>query len=243
MNPISETIQWFIDGDNWTGASGIPMRIIEHFQYSFLALIVAVLIALPLGMILGHLNRGNIVVISLANTIRALPTLGVLTLLVIISGIGIVPPLVALVILAIPPILVNTFEGIRSVDQTIVSAARGLGLEGPQILLKVETPSALPLIISGVRLAAIQVVSIATVAAYVGLGGLGRFIFDGFGRRDLPQILGGSLLATVVAVITEFAFLLLATLLVSRGITRKSRRIKFSSDRGIHPSIGTKGTV
>ncbi|PQZ93052.1 ABC transporter permease [Arthrobacter sp. MYb227] len=215
--------EWFAKDSTWNGAESIWARIGEHLFYSVIAMLIAALIAIPLGAVLGHLRRGEIVVLTIANSIRALPTLGLLTLMVILTGIGLLPPLIALIILAIPPMLVNVFEGVRGVDPAIVDAARGVGLTGTATLLRVELPVALPLILMGARLAAIQVVSAATIAAYVGLGGLGRFIFDGMGRRDFGQVAGGSLVVALLAIGTEALFLAVAWALTSPGVRQRKR--------------------
>lgn len=223
MNIFDEVIGWFTNPENWSGYDSIPVRLVEHIGYSALALAVAFAIAFPLGMILGHLHRGQAVVLTIANVVRALPTLGLLTLMVILAGIGLLPPMVALIVLAIPPILVNTFEGIRFVDARVVDAARGVGMREGAILFRVEMPIALPIIFLGIRLAAIQVVASATIAAYVGLGGLGRFIFDGLGRQDFPMMAGGSVIAALLAILTEVAFVLVAKFATSPGVVGKER--------------------
>lgn len=243
MNVFDLIVAWFQDPQQWSGAGSIPARLGEHMLYSLTALAIAAVIAIPLGMVLGHLNRGEILVLTLANSIRALPTLGLLTLVVIVSGIGLLPPLVALVVLAVPPILVNTFEGIRTVDRTVVDAARGMGLPGSRVLLQVEAPVALPLILLGLRLSAIQVVSAATIAAFVGLGGLGRYIFDGLGRRDLGQILGGSILVAGLAIGTEVLFVLLSAALVSPGVARRANPFSTLMGLGILPGVRKKATA
>ncbi|MFJ2618007.1 ABC transporter permease [Glutamicibacter sp. NPDC087344] len=221
MSIVELVIQWFSQATTWSGPESIPIRLAEHLLYSFLALAVAAVIAIPLGLYFGHLRKGEIFVLTTANSIRALPTLGLLTLVVIASGIGILPPLIALVVLAVPPMLVNAFEGVRAVDHTIVDAAKGVGMTSRSILWKVELPVALPLVLLGIRLAAIQVVSAATIAAYVGLGGLGRFIFDGMGRRDFGQVAGGSIIIAIVAIGIEVVFIALAALVTSPGITQR----------------------
>ena len=154
-------------------------------------MIVALVIAVPIGAWVGHTGRGGFLVVGSANALRALPTLGVLILLVTPFGLSILGPLVALIVLAIPPILAGTYAGLRNVDPAVVDAARGMGMRGREVLWRVELPNALPLIIGGVRSAVLQVVSTATIAAYVGLGGLGRYIFDGLAQRDFPQMIGG----------------------------------------------------
>ena len=160
-------------------------------------------------------------VVNIANAARALPTVGVVILVVVIVGIGILPVLVALVALAVPPILVNTYQGIRGVDADLKDAARGMGMTGGQVLLGVEIPSALPLILLGLRTAALQIVSTATIAAYVSLGGLGRFVFDGLARRDYPSVAGGAVLAAFLAVSAEVVFVLMQRVVVSPGIRQR----------------------
>ncbi|MFE4196916.1 ABC transporter permease [Paenarthrobacter sp. NPDC056912] len=223
MNVFELVNTWFAQPTTWSGPDSIPVRVAEHLLYSGLAMLIAAAIALPLGTVLGHVHRGQAVVLTIANTIRALPTLGLLTLLVILSGIGFLPPLIALVVLAIPPMLVNAYEGVRNVDPTVVDAARGVGLRGFSTLMRVEIPVALPTILLGIRLAAIQVISAATIAAYVGLGGLGRFIFDGLGRRDFGQVAGGSIVAAILAIAIEILFIVLASAITSPGVSRKPR--------------------
>jgi len=214
---------WLVDPANWSGANGIPTRVGEHLWYTLLALVIAAVIALPLGLVLGHTHRGGVLVLSAANTIRALPTLGLLTLVVIVSGVGLLPPLVALVAIAVPSMLINTFEGIRGVDPLLVDGARGMGLSEIRVLFRVEAPVALPLILLGVRLAAIQVVSAATIAAYVGLGGLGRYIFDGLSLRQYAVVGGGATLAALLAIGTEALLVLLTGVALSPGVTRRPR--------------------
>lgn len=223
MNPFAGMIDWIADPDHWSGTGGIPVRVLEHLQYTALAMAIAALLAIPLGIYLGHRDRGEIVVLTVANMIRALPTLGVLTLLVIVVGIGLIPPLIALVAMAVPPMLVNSFEGIRTVDRSTVDAARAMGLGRWRTALTVELPAAVPVVFLGVRLALIQVISTATIAAYVGLGGLGRFVFDGLSTRTYEQVAGGALLVAVLAVLIEGALIVLTALVVSPGVARRPR--------------------
>ena len=194
---------------------------LEHLGYSGLALLVAALIALPLGLLIGHTGRGGLLVVNIANAARALPTVGVVILVVVIVGIGILPVLVALVALAVPPILVNTYQGIRGVDADLKDAARGMGMTGRQVLLGVEIPAALPLILLGLRTAALQIVSTATIAAYVSLGGLGRFVFDGLARSDYSSVAGGAVVVALVAITAEAVFVLLQRAVVSPGIRQR----------------------
>jgi osmoprotectant transport system permease protein len=219
---VNWLIDFFGDGSRWSGADGIPVRVLEHLQYSAIALVLAALIALPLGLLIGHTGRGALGVVVLANAARALPTLGLLVLIVLLVGVGTTwPVLIPLVALAVPPILVNTYEGVRGVDAELRDAAYGMGLRGHQVLLRVLVPVALPLILLGLRLAAIQVVATATVASYVGLGGLGRFIIDGLATKDFPATIGGAVLVALLALAVQWGFVLLQRLVVSRGVSQR----------------------
>jgi osmoprotectant transport system permease protein len=211
------------DPAHWSGSRGIPVRVLEHLWYTVLAVGAAALIALPLGFYIGHTGRGAFLVINSGNAFRSLPTLGLVTLVVLVLGLGLLPVLVALVVLAIPPILTATYAGIRAVDHQAVDAARGMGMLPRQVLLGVELPVALPLILSGLGSAALQVVSTATVAAYVALGGLGRFLIDGLAVRDYGEMIAGALLVGALALGIDALFALLNRLLVSRGLRTSAR--------------------
>jgi osmoprotectant transport system permease protein len=220
VNTMQLAWDWLTDPAQWSGPDGIPVRLGQHLWYSSLALLLATLIALPLGLFIGHTGRGAFVAVNSANAARALPTLGILILVVLGWGIGLLPVLVALVALAVPPILVNTYEGIRTVEADLKDAARGMGMTGRQVLLRVEAPVALPLILLGMRTAAIQIVSTATIAAYVALGGLGRYIFDGQQRQDYEMMVGGAVLVVMLAIATQVLFALLQRTVVSPGLRR-----------------------
>lgn len=220
MNIFALIGGFLTDPARWSGPDGIPARVGEHVGYSALALALAAAIALPLGLVIGHTGRGAYLAATAANAGRALPTIGLLVLVVLTLGIGLRPVLIPLVALAVPSILLNTYEGIRGVDADARDAATGMGMTGAQVLWRVEVPAALPLIWLGLRTAAIQVVSTATIAAYVSLGGLGRFIFDGLARRDYQTVVGGAVLVAALAVVTEAVFVLAARLTVPPGARR-----------------------
>jgi osmoprotectant transport system permease protein len=209
---------WLFDPTHWAGATGVPQRLVEHLGYTALTLVISIIIAVPLGAWIGHTGRGGFLVVGLANGLRALPTLGLLVLLVGAIGIGLIGPLVALVVLAVPPILAGTYAGVRNVDSAVVDAAQGMGMRGRDVLFQVELPNALPLIIGGIRSAVLQVISTATIAAFVALGGLGRFIVDGLAVRDFGQMIGGSLLVAVLAIVADLLLAGLQKLLVSPGL-------------------------
>ncbi|WP_405666977.1 ABC transporter permease [Streptomyces sp. NBC_01166] len=194
---------WLVSGEQWAGADGIGHRLAEHLQYSLLATLVAAAIALPIGLLIGHTGRGAFVAINLSSFGRALPTVGLVVLVFLASGLSMWPVYIALVALAVPSIVTNTYAGMTAVDPEVRDAARGQGMRRHQVLLQVELPLALPLIMTGLRLALIQVVATATIAAYVSFGGLGRYVFDGLAQRDLVQVLGGAVLVAVVAVVLD----------------------------------------
>jgi osmoprotectant transport system permease protein len=213
---------FFGDPARWSGPDGIPVRMLEHLEFSVLALVLAMLIAIPLGLLIGHTGRGGVAVVVSANLARALPTLGILVLFVLLLGTASIwPVIIPLVLLAVPPILVNTFEGIRGVDPELRDAAYGMGLRGGQVLGRVLVPVALPLILLGLRLSAIQVVATTTVAAYTGLGGLGRFMIDGFATQDYSSVVGGSVLIVLFALVVQLAFMLTQRVTVSPGVSQR----------------------
>lgn len=196
---------WLTSGASWSGSDGIAHRLAEHLQYSLLATLIAAAIGLPLGLLIGHTGKGAFVAINLASFGRALPTVGLVVLVFLAGGLSMLPVYVALVALAVPAIVTNTYAGMTAVDPDVKDAARGQGMRGHQVLFQVELPLALPLIMTGLRLALIQVVATATIAAYVSFGGLGRYVFDGLAQRDLVQVLGGAVLVAVIAVVLDLA--------------------------------------
>lgn len=232
----ADSFDFLLDPSNWAWSNldGFPHRILEHLQYSAIALVIAFLIAFPIGLLIGHTDRGSFVAINVGNAGRALPTLGVLMLVVALAGTGLVSVTVALVILAIPPILTTTYAGIRSVSDVTVDAARGVGMREWQIVTGVELPIALPIVFGGLRNAALQVISTATIAAYVGEGGLGRYLFDGLALQDYPRVVAGSVLVAALAVAVDLLIGLVQRLVVSPGVdgraTRGPRRARTGDD-------------
>ncbi|MGY6026126.1 ABC transporter permease [Streptomyces spinosirectus] len=222
MNVLHFVNAFFSDNAHWHGYDGIPTRLREHIQYSLIALVIAAAIGLPVGLITGHTGRGGNSVAFVATAGRALPSFGLLVLMFVLLGLGQTPVMIPLVVLAVPPILVTTYEAVRSVDPSPVDAARGMGMAEPRILFQVELPVALPLILSGLRSAAIQIVSTATIAAYVSLGGLGRYIVDGLYQRNYEKVVGGATLVAVLALVTLGFFWLVARFTVSPGVRRSN---------------------
>ncbi|MEU5099589.1 ABC transporter permease [Streptomyces sp. NPDC020996] len=220
MNILHFVNAFFSDGAHWHGYDGIPTRLREHVQYSLIALGVAAAIGLPVGLVTGHTGRGGNALAFVATAARALPSFGLLVLMFVLLGLGLLPVMIPLVVLAVPPILVTTYEAVRSVDPSPVDAARGMGMTEPRVLFQVELPVALPLILSGLLSAAVQIVSTATIAAYVSLGGLGRYIVDGLYQRDYEKVVGGATLVALLALVTLGAFWAVTRLVVSPGVRR-----------------------
>lgn len=222
MNFLSEALAYIFTAANWGGSAGLFARIVEHLQYTAVAVVFSALIAIPIGMVIGHTGRGTFLVVTGVNALRALPTLGVLLLGVLLWGLGLVPPTVALMLLGIPPLLAGTYAGIANVDRNVVDAARSMGMKERQVLLRVEVPNALPLILGGLRTATLQIVATATVAAYASLGGLGRYLIDGIKVREFYLALVGALMVTVLALVLD-AMLATAVWLSEPGADRLRR--------------------
>lgn len=229
MDLITATTQWLADPAQWQGPNGIPARLLEHLFISGVSLAVAALVAMPLGLWIGHTGRLSWLVVSSANAWRALPSFAVIGLLVPLTtridpslGFTLYPTVVAMIVLAGPPILVNTHEGIAGVESDLVDAARGMGMRERQILFGLEVPLALPVIATGIRLAAVQVIATATLGAIFGFGGLGRFIVLGDANRDNGELFGGVVLVAALALVTYGLFVLLERRLVSPGLSSRT---------------------
>ncbi|MCT4707202.1 ABC transporter permease [Enterobacteriaceae bacterium H11S18] len=221
-------ISWFLDPTHWFGDDGIFPLLLQHIGYSAVALVIAFAIAFPVGCYTGHTGKGEAFLIGTTNALRSLPSFGLIILLVILLAGSfesdmafIVPCILVLVALALPPIALGVHAGIRSVDPSVHDAAKGMGLTRLQILAQVELPCALPLILSGVRSATLQIVSTATIAAYVSLGGLGRLIIDGRAANDFSQMAAGATLVALLALLIDGFFSFSQKMVVSPGITRR----------------------
>lgn len=222
--------EWFFDLSHWYGDDGIVPLLLQHIGYSAAALAIAVAIAFPVGCYTGHTGKGEALLIGATNALRSLPSFGLIILLVILLAgyfesdmAFVLPCIIVLVVLALPPVALGVHAGIRSVDPSVHDAAKGIGLTPLQVLLQVELPCAMPLILSGIRSAALQIVSTATIAAYVSLGGLGRLIIDGRAANDFAQMTAGALLVALLALIIDLFFSLSGKVVVSPGITRKTK--------------------
>jgi osmoprotectant transport system permease protein len=224
MSFPEQVVRWFLDGSHWQGDGGVPHRLLEHVAMSGASVLTAALIALPIGIALGHYGRGGTLAINVSNIGRAVPSFALLVIAVELVGIGAGPAFIALVALAIPPMVTNSYVGMREVDADIREAARGMGMRPSALLRRVELPIALPFIMAGVRTSAVNVVATATLAALVAWGGLGRFIVDGLGQQDYPQLFAGAIMVAVLSLAVEFALAGLQHLAVPAGLRRSRSR-------------------
>ena len=227
MNAVAETVAWLLDPASWSGPMGILVRLGEHIAYSTVSMLLAMAIAIPAGIWIGHTGRFASLGANVANVGRALPSLAVIGLVLPITaaidpqaGFKVYPTIVAMVLLAIPPILVNTQTAVAEVDRDLVEAARAMGLTERQVVRRLELPLAVPPILAGLRSASVQVIATATLGAIFGGGGLGGFLVEGIAQRDAGKTFGGVVLVAVLALIVEGAFVLLQRLIRSPGLAR-----------------------
>ncbi|MGD6740580.1 ABC transporter permease [Streptomyces sp. BH106] len=208
MKLLSDSWNWLADSAHWAGDNGVWHRLAQHVTLTVVCLVISCLIALPVALVLGHLGKGGALAVNIANVGRAVPTFAVLVLLLLtpLGQYSEGPTVVALVLFAVPPLLTNAYVGMRGVDREVVRAARGMGMTGRQMLFRVEVPLALPMILNGVRIAAVQLVATATIAAIAGGGGLGRIITAGFNLASTPQVVAGAVLVAVFALVVEALF-------------------------------------
>jgi osmoprotectant transport system permease protein len=218
MSFLGGVVQWLVDPSHWQGSDGIPIRLAEHLHLSVESVAIGALVALPIGIALGHFGRFGNLAISISNVGRALPSFGILVIAFQIFGLGDGPIILALTLLAIPPMVTNSYVALREVDPDVKDAARGMGYRELPRLLRVELPLAVPLIMAGVRTSAVQVVATATLAATIAGGGLGRYILDGFATRDYTQLFAGAVLVALLALATEISLSAVERALVPRGI-------------------------
>ncbi|WP_376774702.1 ABC transporter permease [Saccharothrix violaceirubra] len=229
---FADAFAWLVDPTNWSGSKSIPVRVGIHLLYCLGGVLGAAVIAVPLGLYVGHTGRGGVLLVGTGNALRALPTLGLVTFLYLVLGGGTAGVLVGLVVLAIPPVLAGAYAGVQGVDRGVVDAARGMGMTGAQRLWKVEVPNALPLLIAGLRNATLQVVATASVAAFIGIETLGRPLLDGLRVLDYGQFVGGAILIAVLAVVLDALLALVGRFVVPRGLrlsAQPKRRRKTAS--------------
>jgi osmoprotectant transport system permease protein len=246
MGLLGEALDFLTAPQNWDGIEGIPNRVWEHVQISALGTLLGALVALPAGLYVGHTRRLQFLAVTAGNLGRALPSFGILALVFPFTlrydffpgDIGFSATVIAMFLLAIPPILLNTYVGVQSIDPDEIEAGRGMGLSERQILFEIEVPLAAPLIVVGLRNAAVSVVATATLAALVGWGGLGRFIIDGFAQGDEAQLLGGGILVALLAIVTEVTFGFVERAISPSGVGRKSQPVFRSAGQVPRSDVG-----
>ncbi|MDN8594917.1 MULTISPECIES: ABC transporter permease [unclassified Corynebacterium] len=207
MQPLIDAFAYLTTSSHWTGATGFAVRIAEHLGYTVLAVLAAALIAVPVGVAVGHTGKGANAVIAISGALRALPELGLLTWLAITLPRGIswpiIPSLIVLVLLAVAPLLAGIVAGFESVERDVVLSARAAGFSEKQILRDVELPLAAPVMLGGLRSCVVQVLATATVVAYIGLGGLGRYLIDGLAMQDYARMVAGAIVVTLLALVVD----------------------------------------
>lgn len=213
MNWIADAAAWLTDPAHLQGPTGIWTLVGQHLAITGWATLVAVVLGVPTGLAIGHTGRGRQLVVGFSGAARALPAIGLLTMVALIAGIGLIGPLVALVVLAVPSVIAGAYSGIDSIEPVTRDAARAMGMSPMQVLWQVELPLALPQLVGGVRAAALQVIATATLAAYVGAGGLGVLLFRGLKTQDYPQMLAGSAVVVALAFLVDAVFEVLGRLI------------------------------
>ncbi|MBP2458222.1 osmoprotectant transport system permease protein [Clavibacter michiganensis] len=239
MSFFADAFALILDPSRWTGTGGFAVALRDHLWYTFLAIALASVVAVPAGLYIGHTGRGRNLAVGFSGGLRALPTLGVLVLLGLYFGIGLTGPIVTFAILGIPPLLAGVYAGVQAVDRATIDAARAVGLTEWQILGRVEIPLALPLIISGFRASTLQVISTVTLGAYLGLGGLGPYIFTGLTTRNFPLMLTGAILVTALALVVDAVFAIVQRAVVPRGVVAASGRTPDSPRTSSRSAVST----
>jgi osmoprotectant transport system permease protein len=244
MEFIGQVLAWFADPSNWSGSDGVPTRFLEHLALSAIPLALAMLIALPLGAWIGHTGRAANLVINVTNIGRAIPSLAILAVATMLLNVPLVmlglrsvsaeaATIIAMTALAIPPILTNTYVGISEVDRDLVDAGRGMGMRPSQILRLIEVPVGLPIILGGIRTAAVQVVATATLGAVFATGGFGRYIIDGIAQRRNDEIFAGAVLVAALSIVTELTFATVQRRAVSPGLRGHEPAARQPAGRGM----------
>ncbi len=228
MNLLSDVLDFFLTAQSWTGDDGLLIRTVDHLALSLFATMVAVALALPPAVWLGHRRRGAFLAVALVNVGRAVPSFGIVALALPISlrlglGLGFWPTFVALVALAMPPVFTNTYSGIREVDPAIVEAAAGMGMTDVQVLRTTELPLATPVIWTAVRVSTVQVIATATLGAVIGWGGLGRYLIDGFAQGNDVWVLAGGIMVAALALLADAAFTVAERWVLPRGLSSRDR--------------------
>ena len=234
---------FIFDPENLFGDKGILPRVVDHLLYTGLSLGAALIVGIPIGLFIGHTGRGKNAVIALTGAFRALPTFGFLLFIILFTGLGLWPLVFVLAVLAIPPIIAGAYSGLDAVNRETIDAARAIGMTEWQILGKVELPLALPLILGGIRNATLQIIATATIAGYVGLTGLGRFLIEGLAYHDYTLAFAGAILVAALALAADGLFALIQKLVVPHGVSRGMARTTRRSRRDIRPQAMTRTPI
>lgn len=233
MSFLLQVVQWLANPAQWSGPDGIPTRFVEHVQLSAESVAIGAVIALPIGVVLGHFGRFGNAAINISNVGRAVPSFALLVIAFQVFGLGNTPIVISLVALAIPPMVTNSYVAMREVDPDVKDAARGMGYRTFAQLIRVELPLAMPLIMAGIRTSAVQVVATATLAALIAGGGFGRYIIDGLATQVYPQLAGGAVLVALLALGTELSLAAVERLVTPRGLraptAARVRRVTFKA--------------
>ncbi|NYF10986.1 osmoprotectant transport system permease protein [Leifsonia sp. AK011] len=234
MNLFAEALAWIFSPDRLVDNVPLPTLIVQHLYFTFLSVIIAAVVAIPVGYLIGHTGRGRELAVGLSGAARAVPSFGLILLLVLVIGVTQKPlaASIAFVLLAIPSILAGAYAGLEQIDRRVIDSARSVGMTEWQVLWKVEIPLGLPLLIGGLRAATLQVVATVTLAAYIGLGGLGLPIIEGLALRRFDQMLGAALVIVVLALALDGLFALLQHLVVPQGVAgSRSKNVRTTPTR------------
>lgn len=221
MNLLAQALAWIFSPDRLTGSAPLPTTILEHLYFTFVSVLIAAAIAVPLGLAIGHTGKGRELAVGISGAARAVPSFGLILLLVLLIGVTHKPEaaFISFVLLAIPSILAGAYSGLEAIDRRVIDSARAVGMTEWQILFKVEIPLGLPLLIAGLRAGTLQVVATVVLAAYIDLGGVGLYIIKGIALRQFDQILGAAIVIVALALVLDGLFALVQHLVVPRGVT------------------------
>ena len=225
MNLFLDALAWIFSPERLTGNDSIPAAFAAHLAFTVIAVLIAALIEIPFGWAIGHTGRGREIAVAVSGAARALPSFGLMLLLVLIFGVLHKPEaaIVAFVLLAIPSILAGAYTGIEAIDRTVIDAGRAMGMTQWQVLWRIEVPLGMHLLVGGLRAATLQVIATVTLAAYVALGGLGQYIITGIALRDYTEVLAGAILVTALALVVDGVFALVQRGVLSRVSPRTDR--------------------
>lgn len=226
MNLVGDALAWIFSGEPGAGMAPIPTALVEHLVYTFLSVLLAAVIAVPVGWAIGHTGRGRDLAVAVSGAARAVPSFGLLLLLILVLGVLHKPEaaVITFVLLAIPSLLAGAYTGFEAIDRAVVDAGRSMGMTGGQVLRRIEIPLGMPLLVGGLRAATLQVVATVTIAAYANLGGLGQYIITGLNLRRFDMVLGGAILVAVLALVLDGLFALAQRFALPHGVRAAGRR-------------------